>query len=145
MPIPLVMVLPMLGSVPKNRGAEMIDVSVLVDKLNGLGTGQDVRDFLVDQGIRGCPQESHNCPISNWIRRESGCAVSTETVVAVFETDPCKPVQQYSLEDGPKSFVSAFDAGIWPELITIGWNTEFNGWVEDDDYGLQDDYDNCDD
>lgn len=117
----------------------MIDVSVLVDKLNGMGSGQEVREFLVDQGVKGVMQESHNCPISLWIQRESGCYVDTEDVVAVYPVEDGQTVQQYDLEDAPKSFIAAFDSGDFPELVTP------SSYVEDDDYRLQDDYDNCDD
>lgn len=112
----------------------MIEVSVLVDKLNNMTCGE-IREYLGLQGIKGFVHVSHECPIANWIYRESGCYVEAEDWVQVYDEDT-EPLIQYQLAEGPMSFIMQFDGGWFPELIIPGsFGTEYD---RDDDLLDQD-------
>jgi hypothetical protein len=97
----------------------MIDVSVLVDKLNSFETAKEVADFLHDQNVQGTPGSAETCVISQWVSRESGRNITTSTYIKVWE----KGAGQGAISELHKrseivaSFIYAFDMGAFPELI----------------------------
>lgn len=106
----------------------MIDVSVLVDKLNQM-TGLEIGDFLFHQGVQGSVQDEYECPIAHWIQRESGrwvsvgCQIKTadrklEFGVRVHADSEDQYVAEYLISDGPKEFIGQFDNGAYPQLET---------------------------
>jgi hypothetical protein len=107
----------------------MIDVSVLVDKLNSFETTKDVADFLNDQNVQGTPGSAETCVISQWISRESGKNITTSDQIKVwkdaedisfFQEGAGKIghlIERYERSEIVRSFVYAFDMGAFPELI----------------------------
>lgn len=112
----------------------MIEVKVLVDKLNEM-TCEQIRMFLLSEGIRGYVQDEHSCVLAQWIRRESGETVavgvhrhserysessSSQICVGTY-TEVCEDPFEYedfiplSLE--AQAFIGAFDNERYPELI----------------------------
>jgi hypothetical protein len=89
----------------------MIEPEVLVDKLNGLGTVDAVRKFLVEQGVKGTPCNGVDCIVANYIRRESGLRgrVFRDLIVGV---------RIYHLKFHVREFINRFDNGTYPELIS---------------------------
>lgn len=90
----------------------MIEVSVLVDKLNQMSANQ-IRSYFVDEKIYGEVGNDMECPIASWIRRESGRYVQVQE--SVWITEGMEPVY-YELAEGPTEFVVYFDAERYPEL-----------------------------
>lgn len=105
----------------------MIDVQVLVDKLNGLESADEVAAFLQEQGVIGVPMAAEFCPVSNWIRRESGEKhVSTANSVRIWETEntafwnsygPGDIKAQYILSPFVQKFIVKFDSLNYPNLV----------------------------
>jgi hypothetical protein len=109
----------------------VIEVSVLVDKLNSMQSSE-IADLMKQAGVRGEVQVETACVLANWIRRESG----KEVAVGVHRRDGEQMVfgvvnyegdydfflgQQYEefypLEPGPQNFIGEFDNHRYPELI----------------------------
>jgi hypothetical protein len=97
----------------------MIDVSVLVDKLNSFETAKEVADFLHDQNVQGTPGSAETCVISQWISRESERRVTTSANIKVWEKNAGLGVitEMYKRSEIIASFIHAFDMGAFPELI----------------------------
>lgn len=110
----------------------MIEVSVLVDKLNGMKC-DEIAQYLKEQEVVGYSQDETHCPIANWIRRESGKRVAVgvwhqvadgERTFMVAEIDDCyyedgAMLAQYPIAEGPQNFIGAFDNGRFEELLAF--------------------------
>jgi hypothetical protein len=103
----------------QEKGTQMIDVSVLVDKLNSFGTVQEVADFLHDQNVQGYQGVAESCVISQWIARESGRNITTAIDIKVWENSDTGGalLEWHGKSEVVRSFIYAFDRGQFPELI----------------------------
>lgn len=107
----------------------MIELSVLVDKLNGM-TCDEIRAYMVAEQVTGCMQEENYCVLANWLRRESGRRVA----VGVHIRPPVKPItesfmgialfnedQSYAaglpISDEVTNFIKRFDNNWYPTLV----------------------------
>lgn len=107
----------------------MIEVSVLVDKLNGM-RWQDIVTLLGTAGVTGVREEEDMCALANWLRRESGLRVSVGIPfrdeqsfqrygVGIQEDEEEETYSAYyALEDEVMYFIRKFDEGEFPELVT---------------------------
>ena len=108
----------------------MIDIGVLVDKLNGFETSEEIADFLISQEIQAKPQKPESCAISKWVRQESGQVVctyinkdySTNTETGeIFEGDFIDTSSKaHRMTETVGKFIREFDRGDYPELIEPG-------------------------
>lgn len=109
----------------------MIDVAVLVDKINGMQCDEIVELFR-KSGLQGETSNEFSCPIARWIKRESGVQVSVGQTWDRVDTgeirfaittgywDLCgdwRIADAYVMEEGPVSFIGAFDNGRYEDLI----------------------------
>jgi hypothetical protein len=97
----------------------MIDVSVLVDKLNSFDNTHDIADFLYSQNVRGVPGRADSCVISQWISKESGRSVTTASQIKVWEWGPGAGdvLERHNQSEVVIKFIEAFDIGGFPELL----------------------------
>jgi hypothetical protein len=98
----------------------MIEIGVLVDKLNSMETPKEIAEFLMSQGIKGQKSSARQCPISTWISRESGRVAST-VLGAVFELEignPSHMKDRFDLSETVDEFIMAFDKRQYPSLIS---------------------------
>jgi hypothetical protein len=95
----------------------MIDVAVLIDKLNGMSS-KDIVEFFEGEGIKGEQKNAGGCPIANWILRNSAASdVEVDEVLKVNDSYNDEEVEtQYKLDVGPCMFIHEFDAGQYPQL-----------------------------
>ena len=97
-----------------------IDVSVLVDKLNGFQHQDEIAQFLMAEDIKGVPQNARRCVITNWVIRESGETwITTGAVIRVWEK--CDLKECYPLTETVHSFIKNFDHSDYPELVNVPW------------------------
>ena len=95
----------------------MIDVEILVDKLNSFESADDVAFFLYDQNIRGEVGSAARCVISQWIMRESGYErVSTASEITIWNEDEFCP-RSYPINESVAYFINRFDSKVYPQLI----------------------------
>ena len=102
----------------------MISIQVLVDKLNGFSSADEVALFLESQGVKGRRTCSSNCVISNWISRESGEPFINTTVskVCAWNNDAQvfeDPKEVCLLSTNVAAFINLFDDGDYPNLALI--------------------------
>lgn len=108
----------------------MIELSVLVDKLNGM-TCDEIRAHMVAEQVTGAMQEENSCVLANWLRRESGRWVAVGVHIrppskpisesfmgiAVFREDHCYETG-LPLSKGTVDFIKRFDDNWYPTLVT---------------------------
>ncbi len=108
----------------------MIEVSVLVDKLNGM-TCDEIYEYLKLQGVQGEVQSETSCVLAQWLRRESGVDVAVGVHQQVYGHARFGVVVYegenfflngtygdfYQLDPGPQAFIGAFDNEMFPELV----------------------------
>lgn len=99
-------------------------VEPYLEKLNSMKTSEEIRQFMVDEGILARRGDPHSCAIAEYVYRGSGRVVSvgSHAVCPVGE-----PVYTFGtrLEENFLSwhttamteFVANFDAGDYPELV----------------------------
>lgn len=90
----------------------MIEVSVLIDKLNGM-TDQEIADYFTQEQVQGEIGDDMSCAIANWVRINSEQWIQvTGEGVSLIESQGW-----FKFAEGPISFVSNFDKGLYPELV----------------------------
>lgn len=110
----------------------MIEVSVLVDKINEMSS-QQIGLFLEGQQMVGTQSDEYACPLARWIHKESGRFISvgkqhqledeiTYSGVAVFheeciDPEACANYEFLLLGAGPLTFIHDFDEGLFPALV----------------------------
>ena len=101
----------------------MVEVSVLVDKLNSLDTSLDVYSFLKGQGVKGERQSANACVINNWMKRESGCQTVTTSFRRIkvwsaipFDNTDAELIESYEVEPQISNFIRNFDEGMYEDL-----------------------------
>jgi hypothetical protein len=88
----------------------VIDVGVLVDKLNSMSCAE-IRNYLFVEGIKGLPNDEMSCAIAAWIWRESKETVLVSGMVILAGQ------RMLPLKKGPIDFVACFDQEKFPELL----------------------------
>lgn len=99
----------------------MVEVEVLVDKLNGFQSEQEIAEFFHHQGIRGVTGAANHCVISNWLKQESGQEyISTAHAVSVWaKPNDTDRIGFHKLSHIVKMFIEHFDNGQYPELTKM--------------------------
>lgn len=111
----------------------MIEVSVLVDKINGM-SHEEISQMLTEQHITGYEQDERSCPLAHWFHKESGREVAVgvhrksadgtcQFGIIVAGEDYYK--EEYTYDDGdffeiglgPRNFIVEFDHGRYPDLV----------------------------
>lgn len=97
----------------------MIDFGVAFDKLAQFETPDEIADFLQEHGIKGLRSAAESCPISTWIRTQTGeFTRSNRMTVRVFDSPDDMSFRDWrETSEGMKHFMFAFDGGCYPELI----------------------------
>lgn len=91
----------------------MLDFDVAYDKLASLSEAQDIADFLINQGVKGWAESVEECPISNWMKEQTGLAIRTN------HWGVCAPkVGKFrKMEGAIGNFIGMFDCLEFPELL----------------------------
>jgi hypothetical protein len=108
----------------------VIEVSVLIDKLNGM-SADDIWRYMAAEKVRGDTQIDTSCVLANWIRRESGEYVAVgvhsesgdgKAVMGIRKIEPEEPdlhlFEFFPLNAEVGRFISEFDNGRYPDLVT---------------------------
>jgi hypothetical protein len=92
-----------------------------IEKLNGL-TVVEIRDLLVDEGVKGHRDDDNDCPLATFLRAKG----VEQPSVTVYNTIDLSTVSiddnedELSVDHGESvsEFISRFDAGEFAELLT---------------------------
>ena len=88
-----------------------------IDKLQALGSSQQIADFFEQEGIRGTRKNSFKCAAAVYLKRETGLdrmCVSAHWAAQYGEPDTTVLIHWYSpLEQ----FIREFDRGQHPKLV----------------------------
>lgn len=87
---------------------------------HGKGTATGIANWLSDRGITGFRQNACDCPISNYLARETTTPHTVgpgQCSPLVWDDDqPAKPTPHIPLPDPVAQFVRLFDSGVYPDL-----------------------------
>lgn len=99
----------------------------VVDKLNALGSKDDIALFFKSENVTGVPCRVGWCILANYLGHQTGYATLMDYRPARLEW------KAGSLLDSPETmsltgpllaFVRAFDHGEYPELVDRTWNLD---------------------
>lgn len=108
----------------------MVDIGVVVDKLHGFETADEIADFFRYRGIKAYPQEARSCAISQFVAEETGLAghiVTTTRDLSVQEVVKGSQYEYYEelycMEHSAAmvEFIRKFDTGAYPDLVADGF------------------------
>lgn len=96
----------------------MVDPQVAYDKLCNFQTSQELREYFQQENIKGILGISTMCPIANWFQDtiDVGNDVDVEDTIMVFH--PNGDIQRFEHTEATSNFISKFDCGLYPELIS---------------------------
>lgn len=105
----------------------MADLGVVLDKLSGFESADDLAAFLIGYGIVATPQDARQCAISQFIRTETGEAgiITTTFGISIEKNDiNSLPYQEqvFKHTNAMKEFVRGFDRNAYPELVEDGYD-----------------------
>lgn len=122
----------------------MADLSVVMDKLQGFETAEDLADFFRGYGIKAQPRNARMCAISQFVVEETGLegiVTNTECVTHYMEDDGNEDYdyEYQAIYSSPhtqamEEFVKNYDRGYYPDLVTPG--CEVSDYTTED-YGCQ--------
>lgn len=97
----------------------MIDIQVLVDKLNNFESAEAIRAFMGEQGIKAFRGDAHSCVIARWIERESEQLVAVAPLCMYMRTEDedLTGGTSYDFAKPVFDFITNFDLKHYPELI----------------------------
>lgn len=118
----------------------MADISVVVEKLHGFETADDIAEYFREYGIQAFPQEARSCAISQFVEMETGAAgniITTTREISLQETvvENLEDGEEYTYEQDVWSmthshamveFVRNFDSGRYPFLVVNGYEFDPN-------------------
>lgn len=123
----------------------MVEIEVLMDKLNEMTDPEEIRLFFASRGVKGFMQRADRCPIAAWLKAESGHEVVVEdsvvdmTAERVWDRNEMEQ-PEYVLGSGPAQFIKKFDLGEYRELIipsSFGSDFCIDDDLLDQDYDVQ--------
>lgn len=90
-----------------------------VDKLEALGSSQQIALYLESLGIKALPADAFNCAIAQAGEQQIDKFLSvTPSTICAFPTYADEPIEEVSIIGSPiQDFVSEFDQGYYPELV----------------------------
>lgn len=91
----------------------MIEPEVVLDKLGALGSYQAVAQFLHEEGVRGRQKSATACPVANYVRRETGLAISIHPEWFFSYRDQ----DRHPVPESVGDFIHCFDLGQFPSLM----------------------------
>lgn len=100
----------------------MADFSVVMEKLQGFETADDIAEFFKGYGIRAQPRDAKACAITQFIKEETGCPHITTSYksVTVYRDDDWSykgdDSTTVSHTEAMETFVSLFDRFEYPFL-----------------------------
>lgn len=112
-----------------------MNASDLIDQLNSFENSSCIRQFLVEQGIKGYRNDGDSCPISNWIGSVTLREVCTEDTIKVYNgktewsydsMDYYPGYDEFETSEAVKDFITEFDLGHYNELDA--------DWLDDEDH-----------
>lgn len=102
--------------------AEMrIAVAPYLEKLAGFETSDQIRDFLVQEGVKANRMSGNSCAIAQYVRQGSGVERITtgygSTFAWIESGDGMSPKLIDMHTHAMTAFVHRFDKGLYPELV----------------------------
>jgi hypothetical protein len=92
-------------------------VAEVIDKLQALGSANQIAQFLSGEGITGVRTLLNSCPIANYLKRETG---AEKVRVNGFWAENEERLTMYRDGTPIPAFIARFDAGLYPELERAG-------------------------
>lgn len=101
----------------------MTDLSVVIEKLHGFETADDLADFFRSYGIVAQPRDARSCAVSRFVASETGLVPTTNMSAITFYEDESEEFNtlSYSHTDAIRMFVDQYDRGAYPDLIEKGY------------------------
>lgn len=102
----------------------MADLSVVMDKLHGFETADDLAEFFRGYGIKAIPMSSSSCAVSKFVVEETGLFnILTDSISVTHYRDfvleeICNKIPH---TDVIKEFVGLYDRGCYPDLVKEGY------------------------
>ncbi len=95
-----------------------VHIEQMMDKLNAFESPEAIAGFFKQKGIRGDQNDGESCVITNWFLTETdavGCS-TTESTITIDDGH----FNQYQMTptDVVAEFITEFDNGAWPELVS---------------------------
>lgn len=103
----------------------MADIGVVIDKLHGFETANEIAEFLRGYGIKALPRKASLCAISEFVRVETDHpnVSTTSDSLHVYEDDSKHCVTYKSFNtDAMRDFVRRYDLEEYPDLIVDGYD-----------------------
>ena len=108
----------------------MADFDVVVDKLHGFETAEELAELFRSYGIKAIPTEARSCAISQFVEMETG--ILGQVVTSTRDISLMQKMYDQGLEydetiatfehtDAMMHFVCQFDSGAYPDLIEDGY------------------------
>lgn len=104
----------------------MADLQVVMEKLQGFETEEDLADYLHDYGIVARPRQARSCAIAKFVKIETGLDVVVVNSDAVrIENVDGFTTGSFRHTNAMANFVANYDRGWYPELVEEGYEIAF--------------------
>ena len=104
----------------------MYDVQVLMDKISGFETPDEIADLLREHDVKGCREKSRQCALAQMFRKTTnatyaafglvGSSISTTEGYDDTNDDFLGELVNYDNTDAMQIFIHHFDGGNYPDL-----------------------------
>lgn len=119
----------------------MIEVSVLVDKINDMDA-EEIAEYMRSLGITGVKSCEYSCPLARWMIRQTSKQLAVGKTyhdgpdndqmhmgVAIYKYGCDESVDSWDdfieLKQGPIDFITKFDAGFFEDLVLEDEDPDF--------------------
>jgi hypothetical protein len=87
----------------------------VVDKLQTLGSADQIAAFFAQEGVTGSVRRVRSCPVAAYVKRETGLVevLATRGFVVDWHTQDGVPCRDTPVSD----FIARFDDGAYDELV----------------------------
>lgn len=106
----------------------MADLSVVMDKLHGFETADDLAEFFRGYGIKAKPRNSMSCAISQFVKEETGLS-DVETgmkSVTIYKNHSGEIVDCIVNTIAMRDFVDSYDRGGYSDLVEEGCKVAYS-------------------
>jgi hypothetical protein len=103
----------------------MMDLSVVIQKLQGFETADTLADHFRGYGIKAQPRSARSCPIAQYVSMETGLSgIVVNTCSVRLENDEGDQLNVFPNSGPMCDFVEMYDKGYYPDLIAEGFEID---------------------
>lgn len=104
----------------------MADLSVVMDKLHGFESSEDLAEFFRGYGIKARPKNSRACAISQFVLEETGLfniLTDSRSVTHYRDERSTEICNKIPHTDAMAEFIGLYDTGCYPDLVEKNYPT----------------------